>query len=148
MDIYERLKAGESMDDIAKEFTDMLNQANARVKEEEAAAAKAAMKDKEKLECGRKMMVAYCDFAKLCGYDFIVELYNADDDQLVIKFMNGIEEGMKAALNANELLNKLMAMLEEADKQEKPVTKCAKTASIPTKSPSKSLWDMISHDLF
>lgn len=86
-DILTRLEKGESLDNIAAEFTNALNTANTQYLEKQKAEAEAAAAtEKKKNELVKTMVDAVNDYIELCAPGLLARAgYNSADDVMSLK---------------------------------------------------------------
>ena len=105
-DFYERLRNGESAEDIAKSITDELNKAQAKRDEEKAKAEEASKREKSKVTDAEAIVKGLNAYLKT--------YYNHDTELTVEDFMSTIDTSMKLA-------EKFGSFFEEAKKVPKKV---------------------------
>lgn len=86
-DILTRLEKGESLDNIAAEFTNALNTANTKyLEKQKAAEALAAANEKKKEELVKTMVDAVNEYIELCAPGLLARAgYNSADDVMSLK---------------------------------------------------------------
>lgn len=114
-DFYERLRNGESAEDIAKSITDELNKAQAKRDEEKAKAEEASKREKSKTTDAETIV--------RCLNAYLKTYYNYDTELTVEDFMSTIDTSMKLA-------DKLGSFFEEAKKVPKKVKVSVKDKDI------------------
>lgn len=114
-DFYERLRNGESAEDIAKSITDELNKAQAKRDEEAKKAEEASKRDQNKK--------ADADTIVKCLNTYLKTYYNHDTELTVEDFMSTIDTSMKLA-------EKFGSFFEEAKKVPKKVKVAVKDQDI------------------
>ena len=88
-DFYERLRNGESAEDIAKSITDELNKAQAKRDEEKAKAEEASKREKSKTTDAEAIVKGLNAYLKT--------YYNYDTELTVEDFVSTIDTSMKLA---------------------------------------------------
>lgn len=114
-DFYERLRNGESAEDIAKSITDELNKAQAKRDEEKTKAEEASKREKSKVTDAEAIVKGLNAYLKT--------YYNHDTELTVEDFMSTIDTSMKLA-------EKFSSFFEEAKKVPKKVKVSVKDKDI------------------
>lgn len=110
-DFYERLRNGESAEDIAKSITDELNKAQAKRDEEKAKAEEASKREKSKATDAEAIV--------RCLNAYLKTYYNYDTELTVEDFMSTIDTSMKLA----DKLGNLFGEIKDVPKKVKVTVK-------------------------
>ena len=115
MDLYEALKAGTSAEELLKAFHKDLDEANARIIEEQEAEQEA----KERLtDCRECLAEAIIEYAKAF---FDEDLDKSISVESVIETLEGFEKEMEQTITLSKKLDKILEKAKSEDK--KPVIK-------------------------
>ena len=106
-DFYERLRNGESAEDIAKSITDELNKAQAKRDEEKAKSEEASKREKSKATDAEAIVTGLNAYLKT--------YYNYDTELTVEDFVSTIDTSMKLA----DKLGNLFGEIKDAPKKVK-----------------------------
>lgn len=140
-DIYERLKAGESMDDIAAEFTALLNSAQERYKQDQEAEAKAEKRAQRRVELAGNVLTALNAYMNEIHSDIGFDTDAMTAEEMADVLDKGIEDVKVAMKVANDIADSFKTLSDNMDK----AVKCSKNRK---GDKSDNLFDELSKWLF